>query len=95
MKEKSTGIIRGIDNLGRVVLPKELRTALGMDSESKVEIFAEDGAIVIRKYIPPKACTFCGAVDDNALLFAGKCICTACLARLAAGKAKGERGEEL
>ena len=35
MKEKSTGIIRGIDNLGRVVLPKELRTALGMDSESK------------------------------------------------------------
>ena len=53
MKDKSTGIVRGIDNLGRVVLPKELRTALGMSSDSKVEIFAEDGAIVMRKYIPP------------------------------------------
>ena len=49
MKETSTGIIRGIDNLGRVVLPKELRTALGITSDSKVEIFAEDGAIVRRK----------------------------------------------
>lgn len=84
MKETSTGIIRGIDNLGRVVLPKELRTALGMSNESKVEIFAEDGAIVIRKYVPPRACTFCGAVDEGAVLFGGKCICPACLAQLAA-----------
>ena len=60
-----------------------------------MEIFAEDGAIVIRKYIPPRACTFCGAVDENALLFEGKRICPACLARLAAGKAKGERGQHL
>ena len=86
MKDKSTGIVRGIDNLGRVVLPKELRTALGMSSDSKVEIFAEDGAIVMRKYIPPKACTFCGAVDEIAVLFEGRCICPACLARLAAIK---------
>ena len=57
-----------------------------MSSDSKVEIFAEDGAIVMRKYIPPKACTFCGAVDEKAVLFEGRCICPACLARLAAIK---------
>ena len=83
-KENNTGIIRGIDNLGRVVLPKELRTALGLTGDSKVEIFAQDGAIVIRKYIPPSACAFCGAEDEDAVLFEGKCVCRACLARLAA-----------
>ena len=88
MKETSTGIIRGIDNLGRVVLHKELRTALGITSDSKVEIFAEDGAIVIRKYVPPRACTFCGAEAEGAVLFEGKCICPACLAQLAALRAR-------
>lgn len=83
-KKTSTGIVRGIDNLGRVVLPKELRTAMGLAGDSKVEIFAENGAIVMRKYIPPRACTFCGAVDDNAVLFEGCCICPACRARIAA-----------
>lgn len=94
MKEKSTGIIRGVDNLGRVVLPKELRTALGMTCDSKVEIFAEDGAIVIRKYIPPKACTFCGAVAEDAILFEGRRICPACLARLTARQDDGERRDQ-
>ena len=97
-KNKSTGIIRGIDNLGRVVLPKELRTVMGLTGDSKVEIFAENGAIVMRKYVPPRACTFCGAVDDKAVVFEGCCICPACLARIAsleAGEAPVERGEEL
>ena len=95
MKGSSTGIVRGIDNLGRVVLPKELRTALGMGSDSKVEIFAQDGAIVIRKYIPPSACAFCGAEDEGAVLFEGKCVCRACLARLAALTKGGEQEGQL
>lgn len=82
-KKKSTGIVRGIDNLGRVVLPKELRTAMGLTGDSKVEIFAENGAIVMRKYIPPKACMFCGAVDERAVVFEGCCICPACCERIA------------
>ena len=97
-KKKSTGIIRGIDNLGRVVLPKELRTAMGLTGDSKVEIFAENGAIVMRKYVPPRACTFCGTVDDNAVVFEGCCICPACCARIAslrAGTAPAEGGEDL
>lgn len=98
MKETSTGIIRGIDNLGRVVLPKELRTAMGLTGDSKVEIFAENGAIVMRKYVPPRACTFCGAVDDNAVVFEGCCICPACRAKIAslrAGETLAEGGEEM
>ena len=71
-KENNTGIIRGIDNLGRVVLPKELRTALGLTGDSKVEIFAEG------------ACTFCGAVDEQAVTFEGRCICRDCRQRIAA-----------
>ena len=83
-KENNTGIIRGIDNLGRVVLPKGLRTALGLSDDSKVEIFAESGAIVMRKYIPTGACTFCGAVDEQAVTFEGRCICRDCRQRIAA-----------
>lgn len=83
-KENNTGIIRGIDNLGRVVLPKELRTALGLTGDSKVEITAESGAIVMRKYIPTGSCIFCGAVDEQAVTFEGRCICRDCWQRIAA-----------
>ena len=96
-KKKSTGIVRGIDNLGRVVLPKELRTAMGLTGDSKVEIFAENGAIVMSKYIPPKACAFCGAVDDHAVVFEGCCICPACCAKIASlqpGQMVGEGSVE-
>lgn len=90
MKETSTGIIRGIDNLGRVVLPKELRTAMDLTADSKVEIFAEDGAIVMRKYLPRNACAFCGAVAQDAIPFEGRCICPSCWARIAALHPQGE-----
>ena len=90
MTDKSTGVVRGIDNLGRVVLPKEMRGLLGLTGDSKVEFFAQDGAIILRKYIPPRACTFCGAVDDGAVLYQGRYICPACRARIAAlGGAEG------
>ena len=84
MREKNTGIVRGIDNMGRVVLPKELRRSLGLEADSKVEIFAQDGAIVMRKYAPPLACVFCGRVDAGAYLYEDKVICPACRARIAA-----------
>ena len=89
-KSKSTGIIRGIDNLGRVVLPKELRTAMDLTADSKVEIFAEDGAIVMRKYLPRNACAFRGAVAQDAIPFEGRCICPSCWARIAALHPQGE-----
>ena len=59
---KSTGIVRRIDNLGRVVLPIELRRSFDIDKEDPVEIFVDDNAIVLKKYQP--ACIFCNEAKD-------------------------------
>ena len=44
---KSTGIVRGIDSLGRIVLPKELRTTLHLDGDTKLEIFVDGDSIPV------------------------------------------------
>ena len=72
---KSTGIVRGIDNLGRIVLPKELR---------KLEIFVEGDQIILKKYRAAGSCDFCGEVDPNAVQFAGYCICSECRKKIGA-----------
>ena len=46
---KTTGIVRGIDSLGRIVLPKELRTNMHIDKDSKLEIFVEGDQIILKK----------------------------------------------
>lgn len=75
---KSTGIVRGIDALGRIVLPKELRTSLKLDSNSKVEIFVDGETVLLKKYRPAGACDFCGEIDPEAVQYGGYCICSAC-----------------
>ncbi len=47
---KSTGIVRGIDNLGRIVLPKELRKALKLGADARLEIFVDGETILLKKY---------------------------------------------
>lgn len=79
----STGITRTIDNLGRIVLPKELRTAYGITPETPLEILTEGDAILLRKYRPADACVLCGAVSPNALTLHGKPVCPACRKALA------------
>ena len=81
---KTTGIVRGIDALGRIVLPKELRTSMRLDSDAKLEIFVEGDSIILKKYRPNGSCDFCGEVDDNAIQFAGYCICPACRRKIGA-----------
>ena len=75
---KTTGIVRGIDSLGRIVLPKELRTNMHIDKDSKLEIFVEGDQIILKKHRPAGSCDFCGEVDPEAVQFAGYCICPAC-----------------
>ena len=75
---KNTGIVRGVDGLGRIVLPKELRTSMKLDNDAKLEIFVEGDEIILKKYRPTGSCDFCGEVDDNAIQYAGYCICTSC-----------------
>lgn len=76
---KSTGIVRKIDNLGRVVLPIELRRTFDIDREDPVEIFVDDNYILLKKYQP--ACIFCNDAKD-VVNFKGKNICQHCLAEM-------------
>ncbi|MBR2929920.1 MAG: AbrB/MazE/SpoVT family DNA-binding domain-containing protein [Clostridia bacterium] len=76
---KSSGISRCVDELGRIVIPKEMRTKMGITTETPLEISIEGEAIVMRKDV--STCVFCGSesvVSD----FKGKKICAACLAEL-------------
>ena len=59
---KSTGIVRRVDELGRVVLPIELRRTFGIEEKDALEIYVDDDSIVLRKFAP--ACVFCGSTDD-------------------------------
>lgn len=73
---KSTGMVRKMDNVGRIVFPAELRKTLDLAEGDAIEIFVDDNKIVLRKYEP--ACIFCGCVDD-VVVYKGKNVCTRCL----------------
>ena len=77
---KSTGIMRQIDSAGRIVLPKELRTMLGLKENSDyLEIFTQGDFIMLRKYSP--CCIFCDSTEDVIDYF-GKKVCRTCAAEL-------------
>ncbi len=75
----STGIVRQIDRLGRVVLPIELRRTLQIEEKDSLEIFVEDNTIILKKYQP--ACVFCGNARDVSS-FKGKNVCGECRRQL-------------
>jgi len=76
---KSTGIVRRIDELGRIVLPIEIRNTLDIKHRDAVEIFINDNQIILQKYEP--TCLFCGG-DQDITYFKGKLICKACIDKL-------------
>ena len=76
---KSTGIVRKVDELGRIVLPIELRRTLDIAEKDSLEIYVDEDSIVLRKYEP--ACIFCGNAK-NIVDYKGKNICSACVKEL-------------
>ncbi|PID20588.1 hypothetical protein CSV61_13480 [Sporosarcina sp. P3] len=62
---KSLGIVRKVDHLGRIVIPKELRNSMLIDQGDPIEIFVEDDKIILRKYQVSKACFITGDVMDE------------------------------
>ena len=76
---KATGVVRRIDELGRIVLPKEIRRTLGIDEKDPLEIFVEEDKIVLKRY--NEICTFCGSEKDLKK-FKGKNICPKCIKAL-------------
>ena len=76
---KSTGIIRKVDELGRIVLPIELRRTLDIAERDELEIFMENDRIVLQKFEP--ACLFCGS--SRALItYRGKNVCQSCVNKM-------------
>lgn len=73
---KSTGIVRKVDELGRIVLPIELRRTLEIAERDSLEIYAEGSTIILKKYEP--ACIFCGDAKD-VVNYKGRNICRTCL----------------
>ena len=77
MHMKATGVVRKLDQLGRVVIPIGVRRDLGLGRDDPVEIYMEGDSMVLRKYLP--ACIFCGDTRDVPLR-KGRLVCGKCAA---------------
>ena len=76
---KATGMVRKVDNLGRIVLPIELRRTLDIDLKDPLEIYVDGDSIILKKYEP--ACIFCGNAK-NVKDIHGKIVCQDCINEL-------------
>ena len=76
---KSTGIVRKVDELGRIVLPIEMRRTLGIEEKDALEIYVDGDSIILRK--DQSVCLFCGSPKDL-VSFKGRSVCKACAAKL-------------
>ncbi len=76
---KSTGIVRKVDELGRIVLPIEMRRTLDIEEKDALEIYVEGDSIILRKY--QAACVFCGS-SKGVVNFKGRCVCAKCVSQL-------------
>lgn len=77
---KATGIVRKVDELGRIVLPIELRRTLDIEEKNSLEIYVDGNSVILRKYEP--TCIFCGDGEDVSI-FKGKNVCAKCRRELA------------
>lgn len=76
---KSYGVVRRVDELGRIVIPKELRRTMGISELDPMEIYVANDAIVLTKFKP--SCMFCGKQEETAI-FKDKVFCNNCIAEL-------------
>lgn len=76
---KATGIVRKVDELGRVVLPIELRRNLNIEIKDALEIFVDGDSIILKPYRP--CCVFCGE-GDEVVSYMGKNVCKKCIGEL-------------
>lgn len=76
---KSTGIIRKVDELGRIVIPKEIRDQFGIMEKDPIEIFVEGGSIILKQYNP--SCIFCGNAK-NITVYRDKLLCEKCISTI-------------
>lgn len=77
---KSTGVVRSVDKMGRVVIPKEIRNLLDIkDATDSLEIFMENDSIILKKYQP--TCLFCNSLKESVNID-GRVVCVDCIEKL-------------
>ena len=76
---KSTGIVRKVDELGRIVLPIEMRRTLSIAEKDRLEIFVEGDSVILRKY--QESCIFCNGAK-NIVDYKGRRVCRQCIQKL-------------
>ncbi len=76
---KSTGVVRKVDELGRIVLPISIRQTMDINEKDSLEIFIDENKIILQKYQP--SCIFCSNVDEI-VFFNGKRVCGSCLKKI-------------
>lgn len=76
---KTTGIVRKVDELGRVVLPIEIRRNMNIEVRDSIEIYVDGDSIILKKYEP--ACIFCGSTH-NLTTFKDKKVCAVCAKKI-------------
>ena len=77
---KSISVVRTVDELGRIVLPIELRRTMNIDIKDALEIYTDGERVVLQKYEP--GCSICGAVQNDLVSQAGKQFCPGCIKQL-------------
>jgi len=77
---KKTGITRAIDEVGRIVLPKELRATMDLNTKDELDISVEGDRIILKKFQP--SCIFCGN-SENLVEFKENKLCRGCIAEIA------------
>ena len=77
---KSTGIVRRVDELGRIVIPIELRNKLKIEENDPIEIYVDGSSIILKKY--QENCVFCGSTK-KVVDYKGKLICSKCMENIA------------
>jgi transcriptional pleiotropic regulator of transition state genes len=87
---KSTGIVRKLDRLGRIVLPCEMRRGMDIAVGDSLEFYTDGDTIVMKKYAPD--CVFCGEIEDM-VAFGGQYICLGCMRVIARGLVQEVLGE--
>lgn len=76
---KRTGIIREVDELGRVILPKEVRKTMNLSDKDSVQLFTANHKIIMQKHEP--GCIFCNETED-VIVYKGKSVCKGCLNKM-------------
>ncbi len=77
-----TGIVRKVDDLGRIIVPVELRRVLDVSVGDPMQFFVDQKSIIVQRYEP--GCVFCGAIEDT-IPFKGKKVCRRCAAAAVPG----------